>query len=399
MSPVRIVFLWSVILIPVLPVVTSGSNPILPLQSHDMWFEGDLKLGATIQVVARVKNESMFEDSIYVYANYESAGNPGVARGDTGRVMVLECGDMIIVRLPITITEPGQFRIQMGTYRWSWFDPSFFPRGVTQTLLLEFGEGGYGKQVKKFSVTRITRTHGRRRPTLRRGAPQLPLITDPDSAYRASRTAESVARYSDSVHLANRIRKDLAISRSDADFDLHITGKRRFGTDDSRILRDYNAVVCPFEGDRVFMLQLGLHLPMDPQTWSSTSSLLRARIRFSGETAMPDTGVYTLNRGELIFTHQKQYPHPRWTNFFKYVTSEGHMVIDRTTKDSVYGVIVFFAQAEDYVLRRVTVDYREPFPPDAIHVSARFAAKVSAWPAHPIVDTQKRRVHALHPPR
>lgn len=74
-------------------------------------------------------------------------------------------------------------------------------------------------------------------------------------------------------------------------------------------------------------------------------------------------------------------------------------MIDRTTKDSVYGVIVFFAQAEDYVLRRVTVDYREEFPPDAIHVSARFAAKVTAWPAHPIVDTQKRRVHALHPPR
>ena len=61
------------------------------------------------------------------------------------------------------------------------------------------------------------------------------------------------------------------------------------------------------------------------------------------------------------------------------------MVIDRTTKDSVYGVIVFFAQAEDYVLRRVTVDYREEFSPDAIHVSARFAARVSVWPEHPIV--------------
>lgn len=65
------------------------------------------------------------------------------------------------------------------------------------------------------------------------------------------------------------------------------------------------------------------------------------------------------------------------------------MVIDRTTKDSVYGVIVFFAQAEDYVLRRVTVDYREEFPPDAIHVSARFAAKVTAWPAHPLWTHKK----------
>lgn len=86
MSPVKITFLLSVILVPLLPAVTSGSNPIAPLRSHDMWFEGDLKLGATIQVVARVRNESMFEDSIYVYANYESAGHPAVTRGDTGRL-------------------------------------------------------------------------------------------------------------------------------------------------------------------------------------------------------------------------------------------------------------------------------------------------------------------------
>ena len=399
MSPVRIAFLLSAVLIPLLPVIASGSNPIPPLRSDDIWFEGNLKLGETIFVVARVPIRFMFDDSIYVFANYESVRNPGVTYGDTGWVTYPEYGETKIIRLPIRITEPGAYRIHMGVYRWSWFGPSFFPRGTTQTLLLEFGNGGYGKQVKKFSVTQVSRTRGRRRPSFRPGTPRLPFITDPDSVFKASRSAESWAQRRDSILLAERARLKLANSSSDADFDMHITGDLTFGTDDSLTRRDYNAAVCPFEGDRIFMLQLGLHSPMNPRTWHSTSSLLRTRVQFTGGGVLPDTGVYSLTHGELIFTHQKQYPYPRWTNFLKHATDAGHMVIDRTTQDSVFGVVVFFARLEDYVLRRVTTDYREPLFPSAIHVSARFAVKVSAWPVHPIVDIQKRRVQALHPPR
>lgn len=399
MSRVRITTLSCAILILLLPVITSGSAPPPALRSDGIWYEGVLKLGTTIQVVTRVRNESMFEDSIYVHAYYESALHRDVRRGDTGLVIYLEYGQTVLVRLPITITEPGEFRVHMGTYRWEWPGASLFPRGHTQTLLLQFEERGNGRQVQAFAVPPSSSIHSRRRPAVRRVPGMRRLITDPDSLYKSNRYAESAARYRDSFQAAGRIRDELAIARSDVDFDLNITGDLTYGSDDTLTRRDYNAAVCPFEGDRMFLLQLGLHLPMNPRTWRSTSAMLRARVQFPGGGVLPDTGVYNLKHGELILTHQKLYPHPRWTNFFKYATYDGHMRIDRTTRDSVFGVVVFFARMEDYVLRRITTDFREPPYPSAIHVSARFAVSVTSWPAHPIVDLQRRRVHSLRPPR